>query len=186
VAWKYPYYGKGVGIDPPSFVVNGRNRIKLTLVHTLAGSWLMVFPFTFKLTGAAKRMNVAVVCGENSMRQLHSVHKPVYEIWVGLFGKPSKDFSLADNALTTIAGLSHDPTLEESEALEGVEGILFSRMSNNFGQILKSKFPKEFVISDENPSSNGSYGRVFLSIDFWPLDENQRSAREDLISTTRR
>jgi hypothetical protein len=158
-------YGKGLGIDSSSSVVNCRTGIKMAVEHTLAGNWWVIFSFTFKSSGTTKHTNVAVICGQNRVRELRTALDPVYEPWVGLFGEPSKDFNLADNASITIAELSHDPTLEESEVLRGVEDILFSQFSNNLGQVLGSKLPMEFVVPHDDPSPNRGNDRVFCCID---------------------
>jgi len=61
---------------------------------------------------------------------------------------------------------------------------IFSRFSNNLGQVLESKLPKEFVIPDDDPSPNRSYDRVFLRIDFGPpLNISIRRERISLAPT---
>jgi hypothetical protein len=154
-------YG-GEVIDRRSWTgnVNSPNNfglLRLSVGHSKLDSWLAVFPFTFRSRRTAKHIEMAIVCGQNR-------DNPFDPNWTGLFGPPAEHSNLADSALTTVAGLSHNPRLTESEVIGAVGDILFSQFSDDLGRVVNSRLPREFVILDENSSQNRSGERISLEI----------------------
>jgi hypothetical protein len=141
--------------------VNDPNKfglLRLSINHLEWNSWLTVFPFTFQSRRTAKHIAMAIVCGKN-----RDTRSPIFR-WVGLFGPPAEQSNPAASALTTVAGLSHNPRLPGSEVIGAVGDILFSQISNDLGQVVNSRLPREFVILDENPFQNRSGERISLEI----------------------